>query len=834
MPDLRDAWRAIRATPIISAVAILSLALGIGANTAIFSIVNALMLRSLPVKEPQQLVQVMTGPRRTSWTNPLWEALRDRQSQIFDGAFAYSSSRFNLAAGGEAQFVNGMMASGGVFDVLGVPPILGRTFTRDNDMPGGGRDGSVAVISYAFWQRQFAGAADVIGRHISLDRVDATIIGVTPPDFTGLDQGTHVDVMVPLGLEPLFRGNGDSAMKQRSWWWLRVIGRLKPDESTDRARTALRGVQPQLREATLPPDYRAVDLAKYLTDPMEVRPAANGPNALGRTYSQPLYILMGVVALVLVIACANIANLLLARANGRRHELSIRVALGAPRWRIARQLLAESLLLSIAGAALGLAFAQWGARLLITQLSLYGSHIALDVAVDWRVLGFTGGIAVATALIFGTVPALRASRVHPGEAIKEQGRSIAGESRFGLASLLVVAQVALSLVLVVAAGLFVRTFASLADVRLGFDPNPLLIVDANAKRSAAGADTAVSVGAMPANPARTALYARMLEAVRAVPGVNSAALEAVAPMTGSEWDMLIENPPGLSLAEKERDVYVNSVSAGWFSTYETPILAGRDFTPQDTLAAPRVVLVNETFARKYFPGTDPIGHSVRNVTGPHNTEPELHIIGVVRDSVYDSLRDSIPPTLYRHTLQTEKPGPNTSIAVRAASGAPALLTHSVADAIGRIDRDVTLSFHPLRENVRDATVQERVLAMLSAFFGGLALLLAGLGLYGVISYAVSRRRTEIGIRMALGAGPAGAVRLILLRVAALVGFGVICGAALSLWAARFVSTLLFGLRPRDPVTLAAAAVVLMVIGGLAAWLPARRAARIDPAAILRT
>ncbi len=833
MSDLRDAIRALRATPVVSAVAVLSLALGIGANTAIFSIVNTLMLRSLPVKQPQQLVQVMPGPQRTSWTNPLWEELRDHQSQIFDSAFAYSAPRFNLAAGGEAQFVNGIMASGGAFDVLGVPAILGRTFTRENDVPGGGKDGPAAVISYAFWQRQFGGAADVVGRHIALDRVDATIIGVTPPEFTGLDQGTPFDVAVPLGIEPLIRGNGESAMRQRSFWWLRVIARLKPDQTIDQTRTALRGVQPQIRAATLPENYRAAELARYLKDPFELRPAANGPNALGRTYRQPLFILMGVVALVLVIACANIANLLLARANGRRHELSVRVALGAPRWRIARQLLAESLVLSIAGAALGLAFALWGARVLVSELSFGGSHIALDVGVDWRVLGFTGGIAIATALIFGTVPALRATRIHPSEAIKEQGRSIAGESRFGTASLLVIAQVALSLVLVVAAGLFVRTFAGLADVRLGFDPNPLLIVDANAKRSAAAVDTTISVGAMPADPGRTALYARLLQAVQAVPGVGSAALEAVTPMTGSEWDTLIENPPGLSLPEKDRDVYVNAVSAGWFAAYGTPILAGRDFNEHDTLSAPRVILVNETFVRKYYPQGNPIGQWVRDVASPGEHRAQMYIIGVVRDSVYDSLRDAIVPTMYQHVLQREKPGPSISVAVRAASGAPALLTRGVAEAIGRVDRDVTLSFHPLREDLRDATVRERVLAMLSAFFGGLALLLAGLGLYGVMSYAVSRRRTEIGIRMALGAGPSSAVRLILLRVAVLVGLGVIVGAVLSIWAAGFVSTLLFGLQPRDPGTLLAAALVLSAVGGLAGWLPARRAARIDPARVLR-
>jgi putative ABC transport system permease protein len=821
MPDLRDALRALRATPVVSSVAILSLALGIGANTAIFSIVNTLMLRSLPVRQPQQIVQLMTGPERTSWSNPLWEELRDRHAFLFDGAFAYSTPRFDLARGGEAQFVNGMMASGGAFGVLGVPAILGRTFSAAEDVPGGGKDGPVAVITYAFWQRQFGGAASVVGQHISLDRVDFTIIGVTPPEFTGLDQGTKLDVAVPLGVEPLIRGNGESAMKQRSWWWLRVIARLRPGQTTDQAVVAFRGIQPQMRTATVPPTMRPQDIPRYLKDPFNARIASNGPNSLGRTYQQPLTILMGVVALVLVIACANIANLQMARASGRRHELSVRIALGASSWRVARHLLAESALLSASGAILGLAFARWAARALVAQLSLYGSRIALDVALDWRVLAFTAGVAITTTFLFGIVPALRGTRVDPGEAIKAQGRSIVGDSRLGIGSWLVVAQVALSLVLVVGAGLFVRTFAGLAGVRLGFDTESVLVVDANAKNSSV----------MPA--ARSELWRRMREAALSVPGVRSAALESVTPMTNSEWNTLIDNPPGLSLAEKDREVYVNSISAGWFATHGTPILAGRDFTAQDTLTAPRVILVNETLVKKYFPNTNPLGRWIRNVPYPGENPPQLFIIGVVRDSVYDSLRTAIPPTMYQHYLQREKPGPSMSVAVRAGAGSPALLTRSVAEAIGRVDRDVTLSFHSLSDDVRDATVQERVLALLSAFFGGLALLLAGLGLYGVMSYAVTRRRTEIGIRMALGAGPSGAVRLILLRVAALVGLGVVCGGALSLWAARFVSTLLFGLQPRDPATLTTAAVVLLIIGGLAGWIPARRASRIDPAQVLR-
>jgi predicted permease len=825
MSDLRDALRALRATPVVSAVAVLSLALGIGANTAIFSIVNALMLRSLPVRDPAQLVQVFAGTTRASWSNPLWEQLRERRHQLFQGAFAYSRQDLNLAAGGEVQPATTILASGDMFDVLGVPAILGRTFTAENDVRAGrGTDArQVVVISYTFWQRHYGGAADVIGRPLSLNRVPFTIIGVTGPEFTGVDQGSPYDAAIPLAAEPLIRGGGPSAMDERSWWWLRTMARLKPGSTIDQATAALRGVQPQMRQATVPANYRPQDLARYLKEPFSLRAAANGPNALGRQYRDPLNVLMVVVGLVLLIACANIANLLLARANARRHELSVRVALGASGWRIARQLLAESLLMAMAGALIGLAFAQWAARLLVSQLSLYGSRITLDVGLDWRVMAFTAAIAMFTALLFGVVPALRSMRVEPQEAIKEQGRSIVGESRFGFASLLVVSQVALSLVLVVAAGLFMRTFASLANTRLGFDPDPIMVVSVGAARSQDAA----------ADQNRAALFERVRQAVLTVPGVRHAALQSVTPLSNSEWDTLIANPPGMSLPEGERDVHVNAVSPDWFATYGTPILAGRDFTLRDTPSSPKAILVNETFARKYFAGASPIGRTVRNEPSPGENPPAMEIVGLVRDAVYDTLRDGVPPTIYQAALQQKEPQPFVEVAIRAASGSPALLTRGVIEAIGRVDRDLTLEFKPLRETVRDFTVQERVLALLSGFFGMLALLLAGLGLYGVMSYAVSRRRTEIGIRMALGAAPSGAVRLILVRAAILIGLGVAAGAAVSLWASQFVATLLFGLPPRDPVTLAGAAAVLVAIGALAGWLPARRAARIDPAQVLR-
>ncbi len=824
MSDVRDAFRALRSTPIVTAVAILSLALGIGANTAIFSLINALMLRSLPVKDPQRLVQLLSAEKRTTWTNPQWEQVRERDKQIFDGAFAYSSQRFNLAAGGETQFVNGVMASGEYFDVLGVRAVVGRTFGPADDVRGGGPDGPVAVISGNFWQRHFGGSLDAIGKPIMLDRIQFTVIGVTPAEFTGVDQGNAFDVAVPLGSEPLIRGAKESALDQRSWWWLRIIVRLKPGDSFDHAMVALRTAQPQIREATLPLNSRPENIARYLNEPFALRPAANGPANLGRQYRDPLFLIMGVVALVLVIACANIANLLLARANARRHELSVRVALGASRWRIARQLLVESTLLAAAGAVLGLAFASRGADLLVRELSVGTSPMTLDVGIDWMVLGFTALVAMITALIFGTVPAMRATRVEPNEALKEQGRSIVGEARFGFGSVIVILQVALSLVLVVGAGLFIRTLTSLNHVRLGFNPDPLLIVEMNGKRSSVAAEN------------RPELWERMRQAVLAVPGVQSAALENITPLTFSGWNTLIENPPGLSLAEDQRLVNVNGVSRDWFATQGMQFVAGREFTDQDRKGAPHAIVVNETLVKKYFGGGNAIGKTLREITRPGLTPPDLHIVGIVRDAVYWSLKEPIPPTMYQHLPQvegTEPPGPGIDLAVRAAGTSPAMLSRSIGEALQRVDKDVTFTFRAYKQAIRANTVQERMVAMLSGFFGALALLLAALGLYGVMTYAVSRRRTEIGIRMALGASPSAAVRLVMQRATVLVAIGVVLGAGLSIWAVRFATPLLFGVQPRDRATLAGAAAVLAIIGALAGWLPARRASRIDPAHVLR-
>jgi predicted permease len=816
MQDLRDALRALRATPAISLIAMLSLALGVGANTAIFSIVDSLLLRSLPVHQPERLVFLDDG----SWTNPIWEEIRDRHSNLFDGVIAWSSQEFDLAGGGEAQAVDGLWASGQFFDVLGVKAVLGRTFTTDDDRRGGGSDGPVTVISHRFWQQRFGGAAAVIGRSLTINRVPYTIIGVTPPDFFGPEVGRSFDLIVPIGTEPLVRGAG-SGLDARSMWWLDIMARLKPGQTIEQATTALRGVQPLIREATLPANWRPSDQARYLSDPMALVPATTGPSFLRNRYRQPLLAIMAVVGLVLLIACANIANLMLARANGRRHELSVRLALGASRARLARQFLAESLLLAAGGAALGLVLAHWGSRLLVRQLSTTRLTVFLDLALDWRVLGFTAAVAIATSLLFGTAPALRAARVEPNEAIKDQGRATGGGARGALANPLVVLQVALSLVLVVAAGLFVRTFTTLVNRDLGFNREALLVVSIDAEASKV------------AESDRAALFQRVADAVTGVPGIGESAASAITPVSGMMWNDLFEFPDKPALSERDRIVNMNTVTPGWFDTYGIPIEAGRDFERGDRRGAPDVAIVNQAFVKKYLDGGHAIGRVLRQPARPTEENPPLQIVGVVKDSVYRSVREPAPAIVFRPLAQMDRFPPFLSISLRSATGSPMLLTRSIAAAIGAVDRDLSLTFRPLADQINGSLAQERVLAMLSGFFGVLALLLAAIGLYGVTSYAVSRRRTEIGIRIALGADARGVVALVLRRVALLVGTGILLGAAISLWATQFAGSLLYGLEPRDPATLLGAALVLAAIGALAGWLPARRATQIDPAQVLR-
>jgi len=470
--DVRYGLRLLARTPLVSLIIVASLALGIGANTAMFSVLNALLLRSLPVQHPEQLAIVADAANTDSWTYPIWEQIHDRQD-AFAGAVAWGETRLQTVQDGQPAVLRGVYVNGEFFDVLGTPAFLGRTLTRRDDQRGGGQDGPVAVISYRYWQQRFGGMPNAIGSTIALDRVPFTIVGVTPPDFFGLDVGQTFDVALPFGAEPLVRGR-ESTLDNRSTWWLSVMVRVKPDQSLSDATMRLRAMQPEVREATLPDDLRPQEVKGYFSSPLSLTPAATGASFLRDRYQRGLSILMSVVALVLLIACANIANLLLARANARRHEFSVRLALGASRVRLCRQLLIESLLLAAGGAALGLVIARWSSAGLVRLLSTSRREVFLDLSIDMRVVLFTTLATVVTALLFGIAPALKAARVEPTDALKEQGRGLAGDGRSRLSGLLVVVQIALSLVLAVGAALFVGTLMQLTNRPLGFEPDRVL------------------------------------------------------------------------------------------------------------------------------------------------------------------------------------------------------------------------------------------------------------------------------------------------------------------------------------------------------------------------
>lgn len=821
MSDFRDAFRALRSTPLVTAAAILSLALGIGANAAMFSLVDALVLRPLPVRHADRLAMLFDDVSRASfWSHPIWESVQ-RRPGLSDGAFAFSGFRFNLAESGEVDPADGLYASGGMFAVMGVDAALGRTFMPADDVPGGGTDGPVAVISHGFWERRFGGSRAVIGQRMKIDRVAFTIVGVTGPDFFGPEVGRSFDVAVPLNAEPLIRQSRTNFGTHSSW--LQIVFRLAPGQTPAQATAAFRLAQPQILEETRPTGRRPDEIARYLANPLTIRPGAT-VSGIRDQYQKPLFALMAIVGLTLLIACGNIANLLLARATARRHEFSVRSALGASAGRLARQLLAESLVLSGIGAALGIAVAFLGSRFLVTQLAMTTNsvfnRVFIDVGIDWRVLSFTAAVGIATALLFGAAPALRSARVAPIDAMKEQGRGTSS-TRGGFAGSLVAVQVAMSLVLLIGAGFFVRTFAALSNRELGLDREGVAVIDIGSER--AGVDSA----------GRLAMYDQIVRSVRALPGVSTAALASITPVSGSNSTrrmMRVGKPP---LSEADRRIWVNVISPGWFATMGTRLVAGRDFDERDRLGAPRAVIINETYARKHFGVENPLGQLIVEEPASFANPEPLEIAGVVQDAVYRSVREPVPPTMYWPVAQQARPPVVLSLMVRLRTGAIASMSRAASDAITSVNPNLTTSIRPFSEIVDAALSQERLVARLSGFFGVLALLLAALGLYGVTSYSVNRRHTELGIRMALGTTPAAVVRMVLSRVAVLVASGLVIGMVASWWASQFTGALLYGLAPRDLPTMAGAVLILTGVAGVAAWLPARRAARIDPASVLR-
>jgi predicted permease len=820
--DVRIALRGLRRSPGFTIIAILTLALGIGANTAIFQLVDAIRLRSLPVRDPHQLALVQLadrngwrGSQEKPWptlTNPQWEYFRDHQ-QIFSGAFAWFSDTLGL--GTDPAPVRGLFVSGDFFRVLGVAPQLGRIFAANEDRRGCGIPG--VVLSHAFWQNEFAGDNAIIGRRITLKQHAVEVIGVIGPEFTGLEVGRGFDVAVPICSQAAL-WNAENWLDDGAVWWLTVMGRRAANQDLASIDARLRASSAALFEATLSPKYPRENAADYLKMTLRAAPGGAGVSDLRQPYEDPLLLLLAATGLVLLLACANLGNMILARASTREHEFAVRLSIGASRRRLVRQLMVENGLLALGGACAGLLIANFLSRFLVAFLGTEGNSLLIDLRPDGKLIAFCSVAVVGCCGAFGLLPAWRASHADTGDALKANGRATAGRSGSVLRQVLVAAQVTLSLVLVFGALLFSRTLGNLLAVDAGFLHAGVL---------AARVD--YSHLNVPA-PGRLSFQRDLLETIRATPGVASAAQTEVIPLSG--------NGGGSDIWREgwQRDRAIGSrthfVGDGYMETMGMRLLAGRDFNRSDNLAGPRVAIVNQTLAKRLGLDPNPIGQRFRKEANPWDPETTFEIIGLVNDSKYFSLKEESRPIAYYSTAQVSDPGPNVQLVIR--SRPPGV------DVVGPLRKalrakypGIVTDFRRLETTIQNGLLRERLLATVSGFFGLLAALIAAVGVYGVISCLVVCRTREIGIRMALGASPRHVVQFVVSRATLLVTIGVIAGALAGVGAARAAKSMLFGLAPYDPSTLGLAAFSLIAVALAASFFPALRAVRFDALAALR-
>ena len=843
LSDLRFAFRQLAKSPGFTAIAVLSLALGIGACTAIFSLVNEVLLRSLPVKTPGELVlfRNIEGPHgslsnagenngsvdsatgrnsSTSFSLLTFERFRAQPSAL-SGVFAFAPfNQLQLLIDGQPEpNILGQLVSDNYYAGLGVSAILGRTISAEDENPSAP---PVAVISYRFWENRFGRSPAVVGRIVHINKVAVTIIGVAPPGFAGAMQvGESADITLPLALHLRFQP--DRAQRVSPWyWWVRIMGRLAPNATPAQARASL---EPILQETAREGWRAAQSLDSNPRGPMPepptlaADPGGQGENDRRRQYAESLRLLLGFVGLVLLAACANVANLLLARGAARRREIALRLALGASRARIIRQLLAESLWLAFAGAALGTLFASWSRGLLLMLRQFNGTAAVLDLPIDGRVLGFTVAVSATTALLFGLVPALRATRLDLITEFQGGVRLLGAGPRSLLSSVLMVIQIALSLVLLVSTVLFVRTVQNLKNADPGFDGRHLVLfrLDAQSAGYAEGQFTA--------------LHTRIQERLARIPGVSTATFSRVALLSGTRSNRRI-TVPGYAPAQGESMIFnVNGLAPNFFAALEIPLVLGRDFTDRDTATSPRVAVVSQSFARKFFGDENPVGRRFGVSSYPAPAFIDVEVIGVARDAKYTGLRETSPSIYYVPATQMVEGTAN--FVVRAVTDS-ASVSAAIRTAVSEIDPSLPVTnLRTHEEQIERMSSQERLFARLSGFFGAVALTLACVGLYGLMSYQVLRRTSEIGLRMALGALPAQMLRMVLRESLTLVGYGVTIGVAAACAASRLVASMLFGLSPTDPITYGAVALLLVAVALLAALLPARRAARIDPMVALR-
>jgi putative ABC transport system permease protein len=858
--DLQYACRGLVRSPLFTSVALLSIALGIGANTAIFTLVDEVLLRRLPVKQPEQLV-LFNGARNHYGSNsggnmlsfPMYEDFRDdfvdrgpapalpriglavtnsaRPTPIFSGLFARRAIAMNVGVEGQTERVPGELVSGTYFQVLGVGAAMGRVITPDDDRERGGSP--VAVLSYDYWRTRFGADPRIVGQPITINSQTLTIIGVSQAGFDGVDIGYVPSVRVPVLMKAQMTPNWDDVDNRRSRW-VNVFGRLKPGVTIEQAKATL---QPYfhgiLEQEILQPPFSktsAYTREQFLKGQVDLLPAAQGRSPIRQQLSQPLWLLLGIVGGVLLIACANVASLLIARATSRQKEIAVRLALGASRGRIVGQLLVESVVLAGLGGLLGLVIASWTTRFLLGFLPTSDTPHVITGSIDWRVLVFNFALSLVTGLVFGLVPALRSTKPNLAPTLKDQvGAVVGGTGGVRLRKGLVVAQVTVSVLLLVSAGLFIRSLRNLRLLDLGLKT-----------------DNLIAFNVAPTLSGYTPLRAKqfdkqLLDRVSALPGVTGMAFAQVGLLEGNEWDSSMSVEGYEAKPGENMNPFCNAVSPGYFKTMGIPLVTGRDFDDRDVryeVADPKaelpmykVAIVNESYAKHYFGDRNPVGRHIGFGMNP-GTKTPIEIIGIVKDAKYTGVRDEIPRQVFFAYMENDFAG-GAVMYVRTTSQ-PDSAFGSIRQVARQLDANIPIyNLRTLDHQIDQSLLNDRLIATLSTAFGVLATLLAVIGLYGVMAYTVARRTREIGVRMALGAVQADVVWLVMREVLTLVGTGLALGLVAAWGLSRVVSSQLYGVAATDPLTIASAAGVLAAVALLAGYVPARRATRINPVLALR-
>jgi predicted permease len=825
--DLLYSVRTLRRSPVFLAVAVLSLSLGIGANTAIFTLINQLILQPLPVKDPAQLVMLAgrgrhyggnNGPDRISY--PMYQEIRDK-NQVFSGMFCTYPSTVSAVFQGRTELIGADFVSGNYFPVLSIGAAVGRVFTASDDLIQGGHP--FAVLSYGYWRTRFGTDLEIVGKQIEVNGRALTIIGVSQAGFDGVEPGRAPQIRIPITMKDQLPATEFPRLNNDRFRWAEVFGRLKPGMTMRKAQAGLQPLFHQIlnREVTEKPFAKASPFVKkeFLNMWMEVMPGSKGRSYFRTIYSRPLFALMRIVGLVLLIACSNLANLLIARAAARQKEIAVRLALGARRGRLIRQLLLESLVLVTVGGALGVGLAILIDRALIDFLPTGHTPLSLTSTPDWTVLGFTLVISLLAGVIFGLIPALQSTRPELANTLKDQAGSVILGGSARLRKGLVVVQVSMSLLLVIGAGLFLQSLRNLKMLNPGFDTRNVLAFDLNPSLTRYDPKWI------------TDYYRRLRQTLSTLPGVESHTFAVMPVLENNEWDNWVAIEGYSPKPDERPDPHMQFCSPGFFKTLKIPVLLGRDFNERDDAGAPKVGIVNQKFAKRYFGDANPLGRHVGMGIDP-GTKTDIEIVGVVGDTKYENMREEIPYELYIPSAQQQ--GANGGTVYMRARADPVRLFNAVRVAMQSVDAGVPMyDMRTLDHQVEVSLLTERLLASLSTVFGCLATLLAALGLYGVMAYMVARRTREIGIRMALGAGQNSVVWMVLRETLTLAGIGLSIGLTGASALTRLIQTQLFGVQPTDLLTMTAASMAIAAVTTLAGYVPARRATAIDPMHALR-